>query len=170
MTPKIWIGNLGRYNEGHLIGEWISLPCTAEELDNLYARIGINEYYEEIFIADVENCYIDIGEFESIPELNEMVQAVLKVDDDNLVQAVFEYESVCSAGDAIEILETIQDDYYLLGDIRTHEDYGHYRIENYHKKLDDFIKHHLDYEGIGRNAEINGEYTLTKYGALIKCL
>jgi len=169
MTPKIWIGNLGRYNEGYLIGEWISLPCTPEELDNLYTRIGINEYYEEIFIADIENCYIEIGEFDSIPELNEMAQVALKVGNDKLIKAVFEYESVNSAAEAIEILETIEDDYYLLENINSHDDYGFYYVENHYEKLDDFTKRYLDYEAIGRDCELNEEYTLTEYGALIKC-
>ena len=39
--------NLGKYNEGHLIGEWVSFPISGKELDEVLKRIGINEEYEE---------------------------------------------------------------------------------------------------------------------------
>ena len=30
---RIFLTNLGRYNEGRLIGEWVELPCTDNELE-----------------------------------------------------------------------------------------------------------------------------------------
>lgn len=51
---SIYLTNLGKYNEGCLIGEWVNLPITNEELEEVKERIGINEYYEEWFIADYE--------------------------------------------------------------------------------------------------------------------
>ena len=47
---NIFITNLGKYNEGELVGEWVKLPATKEELETVYERIGINEEYEEYFI------------------------------------------------------------------------------------------------------------------------
>lgn len=51
---KIFLTNLGKYNEGELVGEWISLPVSEEELEAVKERIGINEQYEEWFITDYE--------------------------------------------------------------------------------------------------------------------
>lgn len=36
---NIFITNLGKYNEGELIGEWATLPISKEELQELFERI-----------------------------------------------------------------------------------------------------------------------------------
>ena len=51
---KIFLTNLGKYNEGELLGEWLELPATKEEIKKSCDRIGINERYEEWFITDFE--------------------------------------------------------------------------------------------------------------------
>ena len=38
---EAFITNLGKYNEGELIGEWLKFPTTPEELQNVFERIGI---------------------------------------------------------------------------------------------------------------------------------
>lgn len=55
---KIFLTNLGKYNEGHLIGEWVSLPIDNDKLEEVKKRIGINKHYEEMFVTDYE-CDID---------------------------------------------------------------------------------------------------------------
>ena len=42
-----FITNLGKYNEGYLVGKFIRLPITSEELKEALNDIGIDEYYEE---------------------------------------------------------------------------------------------------------------------------
>lgn len=52
-TIKIWLGDLGAYNAGKLIGEWLELPMDARELTakiDLYSRNGEGAY----FFADWE--------------------------------------------------------------------------------------------------------------------
>lgn len=51
---KIYLTNLGKYNEGELIGEWVELPVSQEELQKVFERIGISEEYEEYFITDYD--------------------------------------------------------------------------------------------------------------------
>ena len=52
-----FITNLGKYNEGSLVGEWVKFPTTAEELQKVFERIGIGskddfgQPYEEWFIT-----------------------------------------------------------------------------------------------------------------------
>ena len=38
-----FITNLGKYNEGELVGEWVKFPTTAEELKEVFKRIGIGQ-------------------------------------------------------------------------------------------------------------------------------
>ena len=37
-----FLTNLGRYNEGALIGEWVKLPVPEDQLQSVLDRIGIN--------------------------------------------------------------------------------------------------------------------------------
>lgn len=82
---NVFITNLGKYNEGELVGEWLELPCTEEELQASLKRIGINEEYEEYFITDYESdCGIKIGEYENIIELNkQMLELENYIDNDS---------------------------------------------------------------------------------------
>lgn len=75
-----FITNLGKYNEGELVGEWVKFPTTAEEMKKVFDRIGIGQKdefgqpYEEWFITDYD-CYVGalydkLGEYENLDELN----------------------------------------------------------------------------------------------------
>ena len=47
----IHISNLGKYNEGELVGAWFTPPVDFEEVKE---RIGLNDEYEEYAIHDYE--------------------------------------------------------------------------------------------------------------------
>ena len=57
-----FITNLGKYNEGELVGEWVKFPTTPEKLQEVFERIGIGSAddfgnpYEEWFITDYVQC------------------------------------------------------------------------------------------------------------------
>lgn len=49
---EAYITNLGKYNEGRLVGETLKFPATTEEVQALLKRIGVDGVrYEEIFIT-----------------------------------------------------------------------------------------------------------------------
>ena len=77
-SMKVFITNLGRYNEGYLVGKWVKLPVDDETLDKVLEEIGINEQYEEYFITDYENEIVGIGdvisEYSSVVALNKLAQ------------------------------------------------------------------------------------------------
>ena len=75
MMMNIYLTNLGKYNEGELVGEWVKLPVSDEELQKVFERIGINEEYEEYFITDYECDFYEIGEYENIDTLNEKAES-----------------------------------------------------------------------------------------------
>lgn len=85
---NIYLTNLGKYNEGFLIGEWVSLPISNEDLKDVLKRIKISDkpdangnYYEEYFITDWECDYYNIGEYENIDTLNEIASQVESLED-----------------------------------------------------------------------------------------
>lgn len=57
---EAYITNLGKYNEGELVGEWVKFPTTSEDLKKVFERIGIGSKddfgnpYEEWFISDYD--------------------------------------------------------------------------------------------------------------------
>ena len=72
-----FITNLGKYNEGSLVGEWVKFPTTAEEMQKLFERIGIGskddfgQPYEEWFITDHDDLgryYIEELDAIQVPE------------------------------------------------------------------------------------------------------
>ena len=49
---RVAVTNLGKYTEGQLVGQWLNLPATDEEIQQVKNAIGINKEYEEIFLPD----------------------------------------------------------------------------------------------------------------------
>src|SRR5690625_3646329 len=93
MNIKVALTNLGKYNEGELVYEWVTLPIEIERnympvedsLKGVLKRIGIGEprfdggVYEEYFISDYEAPF-EIGEYESLAKLNEIAEQLEAVD------------------------------------------------------------------------------------------
>ena len=71
----VYIANLGKYNEGYLVGAWFTFPIDEEDVKE---KIGLNEQYEEYAIHDTDNFPIAIGEYVSIEELNEIRQCLYR--------------------------------------------------------------------------------------------
>ena len=74
---EAYVTNLGKYNEGELVGEYLKFPTTPEEVQALLKRIGIDGVrYEEIFITDFDGdvlgLYDHLGQYENIDELTEV--------------------------------------------------------------------------------------------------
>ena len=52
---EAYITNLGKYNEGELVGETLKFPTTTEEVQALLKRIGVDGVrYEEFFITSFD--------------------------------------------------------------------------------------------------------------------
>ena len=47
---EAYVTNLGKYNEGALVGEWVKFPTTPEEMQEVFKRIGINAQYEDCLL------------------------------------------------------------------------------------------------------------------------
>ncbi|KAA9290010.1 MULTISPECIES: antirestriction protein ArdA [Aerococcus] len=86
---RIYLTNLGKYNEGYLIGEWITLPISDDELAESFERIGINEHYEEYFITDYEAPF-EIGEYTNLESLNNLACELEDIEEYELLEQYFE--------------------------------------------------------------------------------
>lgn len=87
---EAFVTNLGKYNEGALVGEWVKFPTTQEEMQKVFERIGIGskdefgQVYEELFITDYEcplhGVYDMLGEYESLDKLNYLAGRLEELD------------------------------------------------------------------------------------------
>lgn len=73
---ELYIANLGKYNEGYLVGDWITLPFDEDEFEEFLAeQVGINEEYEEYAIHDTDDMPFKVGEYDNVLKVNEKYQA-----------------------------------------------------------------------------------------------
>jgi hypothetical protein len=170
---KIFVTNLGQYNEGYLVGKWVKLPVCEDVLDKVLKEIGIDEYYEEYFITDYENEIIGIGdvisEYSSVQALNELAQRLEDLSDDEAdkLGAVLEYEACRSVSEVLELLDKL-DEFDLLTDVTDDEELGYYYAEEYCCiDIPESIQPYFDYEKFGRNIRLQSSCLFTSYGFLL---
>lgn len=70
MLVRVFLTNLGKYNEGELVGKWVDIDenSTMDDFEEDFKEIWINEEYEEYFITDYEAPF-EIGEYDSIDSI-----------------------------------------------------------------------------------------------------
>ena len=169
-----FITNLGKYNEGALVGEWVKFPTTAEELKKVFERIGIGakddfgQTYEEWFITDYD-CYVDglydlLGEYANLDELNYLASKLddMSQDEYERFQAAMEIgDHTGSIQELINLTENL-DCYDVYPDIHDHDDLGRYYIEELDAmQVPEHLRNYIDYEAYGRDValEEGGEFT-----------
>lgn len=119
MEIRIAVTNLGAYNEGRLLFEWITLPYTDDEFKEALQKIEIDgKHYEEYFISDYEAPF-QIDEYENIERLNDVAYALLDVDYsggndvEDVINLAYSAESARLIDDALEHVGDIVDDEQL---------------------------------------------------------
>ena len=160
---EAFITNLGKYNEGELIGKWISLPISEEELEQVLQEIGINEEYEEYFFTDYDcEVSLNLGEYESIEHLNELAEKL----ESDVIKAVAELYGI------EEAMETDENDWIIYFNIHTDYDLGYYIIEErggYDTSELGNLSNYIDYEAFGRDVRLESEGGFTALGWLERC-
>ena len=169
-----FITNLGKYNEGELVGEWVKFPTTAEELKEVFKRIGIGQRddfgqpYEEWFITDYD-CYVDglydkLGEYESLDELNYLASKLDEMSDSEYAQFQAGMEMGDHCGSLQEIINLTEnlDCYEVYPHIADYDDLGRYYIEELEvMQVPEHLQNYIDYEAYGRDVAMdeNGSFT-----------
>ena len=174
---EAFITNLGKYNEGELVGEWVKFPTTSEELQKVFERIGIGSKddfgnpYEEWFISDYD-CYVDglyekLGEYENLDELNYLASKLDELDDHdyNHFQAAMQISDYTgSIKDVINLIDNL-DKYEIYPGVESNADLGHYYIDELGMmEVPDYLADYIDYEAYGRDVAINEMGQFTDYG------
>ena len=172
-----FITNLGKYNEGELVGEWVKFPTTAEKLKEVFKRIGIGQKddfgnpYEEWFITDYD-CYVDglydkLGEYENLDELNYLASKLDEMDQSDYAkfQAAMEIGDYTSSLQEIINLTENLDCYEIYPNIEDYDDLGRYYLEELEvSKVPAHLQNYIDYEAYGRDVALEENGTFTDQG------
>lgn len=159
---RVFITNLGKYDEGELVGKWLDLPC--DDLEEELASIGVadDSQYEEYFITDYENDWdYPVDEYEDLWELNELAEKLADVDDKGDGDWLAAYMEA-QGGDVEYALDNYEDStFYPEMDL---EDVARDIIEECYD-LPEIALRYFNYESFARDLGYDG-YTETEYGVI----
>lgn len=168
---SVWVGNLGKYNEGELVGEWFALPRDDFEQDwaDLMKRIHIGEWvdpndprygkYEEVFCADWE-CEIPGLEYSEYPDYEELNRIAEEWDG----MRKYEQEAMSALmevfGDDYEYAKDHLDDTIIWYGCTDMTDVAHRYVDecNVLHNMPDELANYFDYEAYGRNLDATGNF------------
>lgn len=131
---EVFITNLGKYNEGNLVGEWVKFPTTEEELKKVFERIGIEP-------GAPDDCELD------------RLEAAMEVADET--GSVKDIINLIDNPEKYEVYPGIENDEDLG---------RYYADEMVYIHLTDEVRDYFDYEAYGRDMAINDGGHYTSYG------
>lgn len=173
---EAYVTNLGKYNEGELVGEWVKFPISKEEMSAVLDRIGIGAEYEEIFITDYDTSLYSVssqlGEYENLDKLNYLAGVIAELDASDREKYEAVLESGLSLGqngiDGLINLAYNLDNYDMLPGVEDEDDLGRYYAElMYGENLDEKmgeLAHYIDFERYGSDCQINDGGMFTDKG------
>lgn len=184
---NVWIGNLGKYNEGELVGEWLKLPVSKQELDTfLREKVGLQltqaevdkaleeegVCYEEYMINDYEtDLPIKISEYENLDNLNLLATIAENVNDMDAINAYVDSQGEMTLEELVNLMEQEDDIAYFRfsndsSSMSAEEKMGYEMADatgllSTLQKLQ--IEEFFDFEGYGSSWE-NGDITILDNG------
>ena len=160
MEMQVYIANLGKYNEGELVGTWFTPPIDIEDMKE---KIGLNGEYEEYAIHDYELPF-EIDEYTPITEINRLCVMVKELEGSPIYHELSEIQSYWF--DSLEELLEHQDDIMHYPDCEDMADVARYFVEETGAlgEVPAHLQNYIDYEAFGRDLEINGNFLVTSHG------
>ena len=171
---KLYIANLGKYNEGELVGTWITLPVDMDDFtENFLPSIQIDNIQYEYAIHDYETDIegLKIGEYDSIEDLNDMAEAYdnLTEDEQKTVSAIIEWGYYNGSNAIQEAIENV-DSFRLNENVNSDKELGDYIIENgLMGDIPENLIFYIDEELVGRDWMMNGECYYSNNGLIERC-
>ena len=159
METRIFLTDLAAYNEGHLVGKWLTLPLTDQDwviaLSEVLSEgehIAGSEDHEEWFITDYEAGF-DIDEYSDIDTLNECATIFNDLDDDDLVklQYLIDYHGY-NTFDAVDKIEDVE----LYEDMNLTDLAETFIDEGLFGDIPESIANYIDYDSIARDLGYDG--------------
>lgn len=162
---RVYLANLGRYNEGELVGAWFTPPI---DYDDLKEKLELNAEYEEYALHDAELPF-ELGEYITIEEINRMCELVEEVEGTPIYNALTEIQENWFS--TLEELIEHKDDIVNYSDCETMEDVARYLVDECGilEGMSETSKQYFDYKSYGRDLEIEGNFLVTNNGVFELC-
>lgn len=159
---KIFITNLSEYNNGNLIGEWVSLPSDSSFLNQTIRKILSSDDSEEVFITDWEwedKTIFEIGEYDNTQILNSKIFKLHQLSSYQLESISFLIrEGICKSDDIDDCINQSYD--VVIHRNKSMRDIGMDRIKEMVglNEIPSIITNNIDYDGVGEELRINGYF------------
>ena len=145
---RVYIANLGKYNEGELVGAWFTPPV---DFDEVKERIGLNDEYEEYAIHDYELPF-EIDEYTPIEEINRLCSLAEELEGTPIGEVASEIQHAFF--NSFEEMVEHVDDIVYYPDCADMSDVAYYLIEETGALGEEFpihLQNYIDYEAYGRD-------------------
>lgn len=166
-TPRIYVASLADYNAGRLLGRWIDADQPAEGIHQAIAAMlkeSKEPIAEEWAIHDYENFgSLTLSEFADIQSVAEAARLIVE-HGEVFAELVGHLGGLSSLEEARQYMEE-----GYRGAFDRVEDFAQEFVEDCYGdvigKLPDFLRYHIDYEGIAHDMEYGGDiFTLSSDG------
>jgi len=161
---NIFITNLSEYNNGNLVGEWVSLPADSSFLNQTTRKILSSDESEELFITDWEwkdEAIFEIGEYDNIQELNSKIFKLHELTPYQLKSITFLIsENLCNSNDLDSCIEKSYD--VVIHKNKSMGDISKDRIIEIMgvNDIPTIISNHIDYESMGEEIRTNEYFVI----------
>jgi len=166
-SPRIYVASLADYNAGYLHGRWIDADQPLDDIQKEVAEMlaeSREPCAEEWAIHDYEGFEsVRLSEFADLEHVSKVACAITE-HGPILAGLVDHFGGIRHVEEALRYLE---DGY--SGEFESLTEYAEQFIDDCYsdvlKDLPDFIRCHIDYEGIGRDMELSGDiFTIQQDG------
>ncbi len=149
MTIKIYVTSLEEYNNGRMVGDWLT-PSDYEDYDKFrWAIMDATEHADEVAVHDYEGIDLD-NEYPDFEKLYEFCQALKDswLDD----EVILAYAEDTGKELDTELIADAEENY--VGTFNDFQEYSDdYVDEMLNVRDNDFLIHYFDYEKFARDLE-----------------
>lgn len=155
---QVYIANLGKYNEGELVGAWFTFPIDfwgSQRENRLEWWIwGIRHSWLRVTLT--------VDEYTSIGELNRLWEMVSELPEE--LQS--ELSALLTHFSSIEELSEHQEDIIIHSDCDDMYDVARYYIEETGAlgEVPASLQNYIDYQAYGRDLDLSGTFISTNHG------
>lgn len=167
---NVWLGHLGAYNAGYLVGRWVELPKDKDELNEIIDELKkeaekVGEYGDEFDVFDYEtevNSIYNQLEYMSLSKLNELAAHLDAMDEYELAEFEIIAQITNTVDEALEAMDN--KDYIILAEVNNLDDLGRIYVEDFDGiNIPKHLEPYIDYEKLGRELIHDGWNVIEEY-------
>lgn len=160
---NVYVANLEKYEDGNLVGDWVSLPIKKKDFRDFLMTIGKPQR------IGIHDCYVNnsafnglkIEDYKGIQELNKVCKRMERIDPYkvDIFNALYK-----ALGDFNTALDCLESDGYTFYENMTIEEIAKKRFEECFN-IPESLGTRIDYSGLAHDMRYDGYYD-TEYGVI----